>query len=409
MDTYRPIRRDRTVGRARPGSVQKGRHRRHLRESHRGGGRREARYARRRPTAARGSAKVPGRLIVLVPAHNEAEGISQAVTALLRQTYRPSMVVVIADNCRDDTARLAAQAGARVFTTYQNRHKKAGALNQVLAQLLPQLAHDDFVTVVDADSVLDPDFLAHAVARLNADRRLGAVGGVFRGSSGSGFVGHLQRNEYMRYARDVARLNGKCLVVTGTAAVFRAGTLKDVSAARLSGRLPAGDGAGGVYDTTVLTEDNEMTFALRHLGYTVVSPKECSLVTEVMGTWGDLWRQRLRWKRGAVENCFQYGLTRVTWPYWGRQLVTLLGVLVTFAYLGTLVYSVIVYRGLHIQPFWLAVSSIFVVERVVTIRYRGWKYMIASATMYELVLDIFLQFVHAKAYADSILRRERNW
>ncbi|MCW3840918.1 glycosyltransferase [Micromonospora yasonensis] len=122
---------------------------------------------------------------------------------------------LIADNCRDETARLAAQAGAYVFTTYHNRHKKAGALNQVLAQLLPQLAIDDLVMVVDADSVLDPDFLNHAVAKLSADRGLGAVGGVFRGSSGGGFVGHLQRNEYIRYARDVARLNGKCLVVQG--------------------------------------------------------------------------------------------------------------------------------------------------------------------------------------------------
>ncbi|WP_091202973.1 glycosyltransferase family 2 protein [Micromonospora narathiwatensis] len=384
----------------------RGRHRRRGRD----GDRRDAgRSTRTNAAAARGSARLPGELYVLVPAHNEAEGISESVTALLRQTYQPDLVVVVADNCRDATASLAARAGARVFTTRGNQHKKAGALNQALARLLPELTADDYVMVVDADSVLDPDFLNHAVAKLSADRRLGAVGGVFRGSSGSGFVGHLQRNEYMRYARDVARLNGKCLVVTGTAAVFRAGTLMEVSAARLSGQLPAGDGVGGVYDTTVLTEDNEMTFALRHLGYTVLSPKECSLVTEVMTTWGDLWRQRLRWKRGAVENCLQYGLTRVTWPYWGRQLVTLLGVLTTFAYLGSLVYSVAVLGGIHIQPFWMAVTGIFVVERVVTIRYRGWKYMLASATMYELVLDIFLQFVHAKAYADSVFRRERNW
>ncbi|MEU8260497.1 glycosyltransferase family 2 protein [Micromonospora sp. NPDC048999] len=383
-----------------------GQHRRRRRDSNRP----DARPSTgRNPAAARGSARVPGELVVLVPAHNEAEGISESVTALLRQSYQPDLVVVVADNCQDATASLATRAGARVYTTRQNQHKKAGALNQALARLLPELKADDYVMVVDADSVLDPDFLNHAVARLSADRRLGAVGGVFRGSSGSGFVGHLQRNEYMRYARDVTRLNGKCLVVTGTAAVFRAGTLMEVSAARLSGRLPAGDGAGGVYDTTVLTEDNEMTFALRHLGYTVLSPKECSLVTEVMTTWGDLWKQRLRWKRGAVENCLQYGLTRVTWPYWGRQLVTFLGVLVTFVYLGSLVYSVVVARGVHIQPFWLAITGIFVVERVVTIRYRGWKYMIAAATMYELTLDLFLQFVHAKAYADAILRRERNW
>lgn len=39
-----------------------------------------------------------------------------------------------------------------------------------------------------------------------------------------------------------------------------------LAAARQGGRLPAGNGHGGVYDTTVLTEDNELTFALLHLG-----------------------------------------------------------------------------------------------------------------------------------------------
>jgi biofilm PGA synthesis N-glycosyltransferase PgaC len=35
--------------------------------------------------------------------------------------------------------------------------------------------------------------------------------------------------------------------------------------------------------------------------------------------------------------------------------------------------------------------------------------MLAAAAMYELVLDMFLQIVHTKAYADSVLRRERKW
>ncbi len=58
-----------------------------------------------------------------------------------------------------------------------------------------------------------------------------------------------------------------------------------------------------------------------------------------MESWGDLGRQRLRWKRGAVENLMQYGLTRVTLEHWARQLVTFLGILVTILYLATVVYS----------------------------------------------------------------------
>ncbi len=274
---------------------------------------------------------------------------------------------------------------------------------------MPDAADNDLLLVQDADSRLDPEFVAAAARQVLGDEAMGAVGGTFRGEAGGGLIGHLQRNEYARYARDVRRLKGKCLVVTGTAAMFRAATLRRVSEARRDGRLPRGDGDGGIYDTTVLTEDNELTFAILHLGYKVLSPKECTLVTEVMPTWRDLWSQRLRWKRGAMENCFQYGLTPITWRYWGRQVLTAAGVLVTFMYLASVIWALFAAGGLHVQPFWLAVTGIFVLERVVTVRDRGWKRMLAAASMYELLYDLFLQFVHARAYADTALRRERRW
>ncbi|MEV5610298.1 glycosyltransferase family 2 protein [Streptomyces sp. NPDC052225] len=345
-------------------------------------------------------------LVAVIPAHDEQDRIGIALAGLRQQTVRPDRTVVVADNCTDATEELARAAGAEVFVTESNRHKKAGALNQALATLLPALADDDAVLVTDADCSLDPEFLAVALDHVALG--YGGVGGVFRGDEGGGFVGHLQRNEFARYARDVARLDGKCLVLTGTAAVFPVRVLREISAARLAATLPTGDGAGGVYDTTVLTEDNELTFAVKHLGYDVISPAACTLVTEVMPTWRALWRQRLRWKRGAVENCFQYGLTRVTWRYWGRQLLTFLGVLVTFVYLSTLVWALST-GGLHMQLFWLAITGVFVVERVVTVRLRGWRQMLVAASMYELVLDFFLQACHGKAYADALLRRKKAW
>jgi cellulose synthase/poly-beta-1,6-N-acetylglucosamine synthase-like glycosyltransferase len=349
------------------------------------------------------------RVVVVIPAHNESEGITETVTALSRQTRSPDEIIVVSDNSTDDTADLAERAGAFVTRTVGNEHKKAGALNQALSALLPRLQEDDFVLVQDADSVLDPGFIESALSHLAADDRLGAVGGVFRGQDGGGFVGHLQRNEYARYARDVRRLKGRCLVVTGTAAVFRASTLQHVRSARLSHEIPPGDGRGGVYDTTVLTEDNEISFALMHLGYKILSPRGCTLTTEVMPTWRELWNQRLRWKRGAIENCVQYGLTRVTAPYWGRQLVTMLGILVTAAYLLSIIWSLVAFGFLNVQPFWLALTGVFVVERVITLRDRGMVRQMIAATLYELPFDLFLQVCHGKAYLDSAMNRERRW
>lgn len=345
-------------------------------------------------------------MLVLVPAHNEAERLPAALRSLWAQTLVPAWIVVVSDNCADATEAVARSYGAYVFRTAANVAKKAGALNQAVARLLPELRDDDRVLVMDADSALDPSFMAEASKHIAAG--FSAVGGVFRGDAGGGFVGHLQRNEYARYARDIARLRGKCLVVTGTAALFRAGVLREVSWARRAGYLPVGDGRGGLYDTTALTEDNELTFALLHLRHRVISPPQCTLVTEVMPGWRALWRQRLRWKRGAIENCLQYGWTRITWKYWARQLLTATGILVSAAYLGTLALMPF-FGEVRIHLFWLAVTAIFMLERAITVRYRGWRQMLLAITMYELVLDYFLQLCQAKAWLDILFRRRRDW
>jgi cellulose synthase/poly-beta-1,6-N-acetylglucosamine synthase-like glycosyltransferase len=350
-----------------------------------------------------------GRLLVVVPAHNEGGQIGQTIDALQNQTLAPDLIVVAADNCTDDTVEVAESfPGVRVVETVDNVHKKGGALNQVIELLDAQgeLQTADALLVQDADSVLDADFLRTAVLRL-AQGDVGGVGGTFFGQAGGGLVGMFQRNEYARYARDVGRLKGKVLVLTGTATVFRVGVLQHVASER--GHSLPGE-QGQVYDTHVLTEDNELTLALMHLGYEIISPLGCRLTTEVMGTWSDLAQQRLRWKRGALENLVDYGFTRITLSYWGRQLLSLLGVLVIFTYLTTIVYSLAVVGHITIQPIWMAVTAIFVVERVVTVRSRGLLQMaIASTIVIEMIYDLFLQAVQARAFFQAAIGAERKW
>ncbi len=358
-------------------------------------------------------------VVALIPAHNEEILIQQAVLGLMNQTDRPDRVIVIADNCTDSTVELVRDIGipgVSVFETSGNTAKKAGALNQCLSTLLPSLNDDDTILVQDADSILDPHFVASAYRHIQRDANLGAVGGTFRAvpaspdaTRGQRFIIHLQDNEYARYARDVRRLRGKCLVVTGTAAMFRVSTLRRISTARLQGELPSGDGVGGIYDTTVLTEDNELSFAVMTVGMKLLAPSDCLLITDAMTSWRDLWAQRLRWKRGAMENCFQYGFTRVTASYWGRQLLSLVGILITLAYLGSLVWSFATYGGIGVHPFWLAVTGIFVLERYITLKDKSQKERLLTTTMYEIPYEIFLQIVHARAYFDALRKSERKW
>ena len=249
--------------------------------------------------ATQGQYAGPVTVTVLIPAHNEADCISATLTSLISQSHSPERIVVVADNCTDDTVGIAQRMGVDVIESQDNAFKKAGALNQALARVLPGQGDNDLVMVMDADTTLDAGFLEAAVRRMTDDRGLMAIGGLFYGEQGAGLIGQFQRNEYIRYAREMRRRRGRVFVLTGTASIFRPVALRTVAAER--GRSLPGV-PGDVYDTVVLTEDNELTLALKSLGALLISPGECTVVTEVMPTWQALWSQRLRWQRGALEN-----------------------------------------------------------------------------------------------------------
>lgn len=352
----------------------------------------------------------PGKVVALIPAYREVDSLPRVLEALGRQTRPADRVVVTLDPHKDprttaELERIGRRAGAEVRHSVGNRYKKAGNLNGALADLLPTLADDDAVLVQDADTCLDPHFLEVTHAKLR--HGYGAVGGNFRGAAGGGLCGAFQRNEYVRYARDTARKQGKVLCLTGTACLFRVAALRDVLTARGNGQLPAAD---GVYDTRVLTEDNELTLALKHRGWRVVAPARATMTTEVMPTWRDLARQRLRWKRGALENLFAYGFTRHTCEGWLRQLVALLGAAVSAIYIGAVVWYLGSGAGVRLAPFWLALSAFYAVERAITVRARGWRVAAASMLVVpEWFYDLFLQGVHIRALTESALRRERTW
>lgn len=92
---------------------------------------------------------------------------------------------MVADRCTDRTVQISAAHGARVVESVGNTQAKAGALNQVLVQLLPRLSDDDAVLVMDSDTSLTPEFIARATRRLHEEQPgsapLGGVGAVFFG------------------------------------------------------------------------------------------------------------------------------------------------------------------------------------------------------------------------------------
>lgn len=349
----------------------------------------------------------PITLTVLIPAHNEAALITGTLHALLAQSRKPDRVIVVADNCTDHTVALARDGGVEVVESVGNTKKKAGALNQALATVLPAQGDNDLVMVMDADTALDDGFLEAAVSRFTDDRALMAVGGLFYGEEGSGLLGQFQRNEYFRYARYMKRRRGKVFVLTGTASIFRPQALRAVAEHR--GTTIPGE-PGAVYDTEALTEDNEITIALKSLGALMISPAQCTVVTEVMPTIGALWRQRLRWQRGALENIGAYGMTPATFRYWAQQLGLGYGVIALGAFVLLTVLMLVSVDTWVWFPFWLGIGAIFVLEKVVTVWRGGWRArLLAVLLIPELIYDMFLNVVHLKGNLDITLGRKAAW
>jgi biofilm PGA synthesis N-glycosyltransferase PgaC len=355
----------------------------------------------------RGSYAGPVTITVLVPAHNEEGCISETLASLRSQSHPPARIIVVADNCTDGTVRLAREAGVELFETVDNDKLKAGGLNQAIARVLPGMGENDCVMVMDADTSLDAGFLEAAARRLSDDRALMAVGGLFYGEEGGGLIGLFQRNEYTRYQRDLKRRRGRVFVLTGTASVFRPRALRAVAEER--GRNLPGI-PGDVYDTIALTEDNELTLALKSLGALMISPPDCTVVTEVMPTWRGLWAQRLRWQRGALENLGAYGVRPATFRYWAQQLGIGYGVIALSAYLGLIVLMVVATDTWVWFPFWIGVGLVFTLERVVTVWRGGWKARLLGLTLFpELFYAMFLNVVYVKGVWDLSLARRADW
>ncbi|MGV0992932.1 MAG: glycosyltransferase [Mycobacterium sp.] len=351
--------------------------------------------------------------VAIIPAYNEQDSILGSIASLRSQTRQPDEIIVLANRCTDDTAYIAFAAGVTVVET-EAPDGKAGALNDLFDLIVPMLDAEDPVLVMDADTVLSERFIESTVTTLfgPSKKSIAGVGGIFLADEAPwNLVRQLQTNEYVRYQRRLSRRHGRALVLTGTGTVFKAGFMLEVRQARRDGRMPDLGDAGGVYDISALTEDNELTICAKELGYRVVSPKDCTVTTAMMPTLASLYRQRLRWQRGALENLIAHGLNRHTAPYAIRQVLTYLGVLFLPFYLWTLTVGLIVQSSLNFfQPLWVGVAMMYVFEQTFSVRKGGWRAVLVSlAVLPELFLNVFVNVVYMISAHRALFATDEQW
>jgi cellulose synthase/poly-beta-1,6-N-acetylglucosamine synthase-like glycosyltransferase len=107
------------------------------------------------------------RIAVLMPAHDESLVIASTVRSVLPQLSKIDRLVVVADNCTDDTATVAAGEGAEVIARTNTKDRGKGYALDFGVRHLESDA-PDIVLIVDADcQVADGsiDMLARHCAR----------------------------------------------------------------------------------------------------------------------------------------------------------------------------------------------------------------------------------------------------
>lgn len=231
------------------------------------------------------------RIAALVAARNEEAVIGQLVHSLVSQRYPKelSAVIVVPNNCTDDTEGAARRAGARILHVDRDVHSKGEALESAFRQLLAEDEFDAFC-VFDADNIADPNFFQAVNDALNAGARI-AQG--YRDSknphanwvSGASSVFYWFMDRLYNHAR---RTLGTSAALNGTGFMVSASLLRETG-----------------YDIHSLTEDLEYTAQCALRGERVYWMDNAITYDEQPERLRDALVQRMRWFSGAYQ-CKKY-------------------------------------------------------------------------------------------------------
>lgn len=239
------------------------------------------------------------RFLVLVPAHNEEAVIPDIIRNLKQMDYPQELYdfFIIADNCTDNTAQVARQAGAKVIVTQKETPEaptgKPIALKKALEYLDDYQEKYDLMMIFDADNLMDtnmfrevnsqyldkgkPDFIQ---CYLGCKNKSGLIAWFYYSS-------YMVVNRFTQLAKNRLQLNA-CIGGTGFA----------ISTAYLYAR--------GGWSTMSLTEDLEIQVEATLAGKRLLWNHFTSVYDEKPTSAAASFKQKVRWSQGytyvAVKN-----------------------------------------------------------------------------------------------------------
>lgn len=234
------------------------------------------------------------KFMAVIPAHNEESVIKNLVDSLQEQNYPRELydIYVIADNCNDNTAQIAKDAGAIVLKRFDEEHKTKGfALNWFLQQKIEEDADYDALCVFDADNIVDKNFLKNMNKKLcQGEEVVQGYRDIKNPTDSWVSAGYAIFYWMMHRFYHLARYNlGLSPLLNGTGFMVKFDLLKP-------------DG----WQTETLTEDIEYSLINiaqgRKLGWAV----DAIVYDEQPTTFKASWSQRSRWSVGHLQCMKRY-------------------------------------------------------------------------------------------------------
>lgn len=244
------------------------------------------------------TAKKNHRYAVIVAARNENAVIGDLIHSIRVQNYPQELIdiFVVADNCTDNTAAVAQEAGAIVFPRFNTEQIGKGyALDYGFSCIRQHYSENEYEAyfVFDADNVLDVNYFRE----MNKTFDSGAVASTsYRNSKnyGSNWITAGYAVWFMREAKYLsqARLTlGTSCAVSGTGFFISAKIIDEM----------------GGWKYHMLTEDIEFSTASIIQGRRISYTPTAMLYDEQPLTFRDSWNQRFRWAKGFYQVFFGYG------------------------------------------------------------------------------------------------------
>jgi cellulose synthase/poly-beta-1,6-N-acetylglucosamine synthase-like glycosyltransferase len=337
------------------------------------------------------------RTAIIIPAHDEATGIAAAVAGALAAAAPGTRLLVVADNCTDDSAARARAAGAE---TIERRDPARRGKGFALAFARDHLAADppDVVVVVDADCTVEGDGIGRLASAAHASGRAvqstyllrpAPERGAMVGMSGFAF---LVRNLVRQ--RALARLGAPALL-TGSGMAF-----------------PWDAFAAAPLATDDLVEDLAIGIALARQDR---APRFLPQVA----TWSDPARraatiaQRSRWEQGFLRTAPAIALPLIgsgRWPllWFGLHLAVpplALLLLIDGAVLALL--AALVGIGATPLPFTLLAALLGVTTALLLLCW--WRFGREQLSAGRLLLIPFYVLWKLPLYLTAALQPERRW